>query len=278
MVRRANGDGSIVKLKKKGLKRPYMVRVYQGKKTAAGNYIQKPVDYFATRKEAEAFLAKYTRRPILKYNFTLEELYKEWEEKRQRKVEEGKLSKSALDCNHAAWCWLSDIKDYKVRVITTELMQDILDHMAQSNASRSAIEKVKSLASMLFEYAQQYDITDRNYATWLEIPKVEQIQRDRWSDIEIAKFEKAEEDGIEWADCILMMIYSGFRIDEFLTIKKFGTMIDDNGKILAVIGGNKTEAVAKDLFLSTLKQRNTGASGITLIRIANISYQNRQAW
>ncbi len=246
MARRANGEGGIVELKGRNLRRPFWVFITTDKHTSGGHRRKETLDYFATRTEAEAFLARYVRRPIDKYNFTIEQIYDEWLDKRKRKVKSGKLSQAALNCNTAAWDHLKIMAKNKMRYITTDQIQHVIDGMIESGKhSKSACEKVKSLASMLCEYGMENDVIDRNYASFADIDGISEGTRSHWSDIEQLKIEKAAEDGIEWADCIIMMNYSGVRIEEFLTIKKFGAIFEDNDQnkpLIAVIGGIKTEA------------------------------------
>ena len=247
-MRRANGQGSIYRIKGRNVRKPYVVRVCTGERTAKGDYKRADIDSFATLREAEAFLAKYSNHPIDWYNYTLEELYNEWYARREKKFQQGKIKRQALDCNRAAWVHLKPLAKKKVRVLTTDQLQSQLDLIAENPDSRgklpskSALEKVKSLLSMLFDFAVDHDIVDRNYAKSLDIPDAPEGDRLPWSDLERAKIEKAAEEGVEWADCIVMLYYSGLRIEEFVTLKKFGAQFSEDGRLMALVGGNKSAA------------------------------------
>ena len=238
-MRRGNGYGSITKIKGRKLRKPFRVSVSTGERDAKGNYKREVLDYFATRTEAEAFLARYMRRPIDKYNIILEDLYELWYDRRKRLMEDGKLSRQTLDGNRAAWKRFAPLAKQKVRTISTEQMQEILD---TCELSRSSVEKMRCLAVMLWDYAMEQNIVDRNYASYLIVSTAPSQRRDRFSQIELEQIKKAAAKAVPWADCILMLCYTGFRLDEFLSLTKFNVTWTEQGKILSLCGGNKTAA------------------------------------
>jgi len=100
------------------------------------------------------------------------------------------------------------------------------------------MQKDKNLMSLLFEYALQNDIVHKNYARFVDLPRAAaETSRDTFSEIELAKIEKAAET-IPFADCVLILCYTGFRIQEFLTLTPFA--YDHAAGTLT--GGMKTDA------------------------------------
>jgi len=102
--------------------------------------------------------------------------------------------------------------------------------------SRSSLEKVKIVASLIYKYAMENDIVNKNYADFLKLPKVDKEEKSIFTDLEIQKLEKAEK--VEWVDTILILIYTGMRINEFLSLTKFSVDMDKQ----LITGGLKTEA------------------------------------
>ena len=81
------------------------------------------------------------------------------------------------------------------------------------------------------------DIINKNYAEFLKLPKKEKVEKQTFSELEIIKiYIKAEE--VEWADTILILIYTGMRISELIGLTRFN--VDIEKKIIT--GGVKTEA------------------------------------
>ena len=116
-------------------------------------------------------------------------------------------------------------------------LQAVVDYCHEIGRSRSTMEKIKALAIMLYDYAIQNDITNKNYANFVQLPDVEQIRRKPFSDLDVNKLEK-NADTVEWVDTILILIYSGMRITEMLTLTKFNIDLKKN----IIVCGIKTEA------------------------------------
>jgi len=101
--------------------------------------------------------------------------------------------------------------------------------------SRSSLEKIKVVAYMLCEYAMQNDIINKNYASFVRLPKSIKEEKQAFTDPEIKKMFDNDKC---WTDTILMLIHLGMRINEFLGITRFDVHLDEQ----YIIGGNKTEA------------------------------------
>jgi len=112
--------------------------------------------------------------------------------------------------------------------------QKIIDD--NMDKSRSTLEKIKALASMLYKYAMQNDITNKNYAEFVELPKKDNDKGEIFNDLEIQILTDNAE--TEWVDTILILIYTGMRISEMLNLTKFNVDLE-NG---IITGGVKTEA------------------------------------
>ena len=101
---------------------------------------------------------------------------------------------------------------------------------------RSVCEKIKSLGSMLCKYAMQDDLMNKNYALLLELPPTDSNETIPFTDEEIDIL--FENDSIDDIKVILMMIYCGFRPNEFLSLQRKDIDIEQG----FIRGGSKTEA------------------------------------
>ena len=210
-IKRENGTGSVYK--RSDMKRRPWVAVtptrydVDGEKLVAEREI---IGYYATAQEAKDALEDYRRHPTTKLNMTWEELYDEWSELHFREI-----SHQMVDCYKAAWTKMLPLRDVLVREIRTGQLQSIVD--AHSSLSKSSLEKLRALSNQMMEYAMQNDIIHKNYAKFIRLPKKEKTVKDCFSDLELKKIEQAV-GVIPWADAILMMCYTGFRVTEFLTL------------------------------------------------------------
>ena len=244
-LRRPNGSGQIIRLGGTR-RRPYAVRVSDGFSEENGKPKVKYISYHATYTEAEAALVAYRNNPVEKPDITLEQLYKEWSAIKFRN-----LSRQTIANYEAAWKHLGKLGSMKVTAIRTGQLQLIIDTATytppykkgekkpeEKPLGRSSLEKIKALSTLLFDYAMQNDIVDKNYASFLTLPRATKTGKASFSDTEVAKLEKAAQDGILWADAVVAMIYTGFRIEEFLTLTKFSVDL----KAGTITGGLKTDA------------------------------------
>lgn len=92
---------------------------------------------------------------------------------------------------------------------------------------------------MMYDYALENDIVNKNHAEFIMLPEKGAPTKDRFTDLELTKIEQSA-GKIPYADCILLLCYTGFRINEFLSLTKFG--VHQSGKLTLLVGGEKTES------------------------------------
>lgn len=231
-----NGFGSVYKLSGRR-RRPWVARITSSKemvRTSEGKEIarqgKKYVGYFETKTEALDALSMNRFNPIApKGNITLHELYDEWSA-----VHYPRIGKTTQETYEAAWKNISRYKDVKFKELRTSHLQGVIDGLA--GKSRSKLEKVKNLCILLYKYGLENDVVTKNYAEFLRLPKEDREEREIFSDLDIKKLQ--EKAGVPWVDTILIMIYTGLRITELLTLTKFN--VDMEKQIIT--GGIKTEA------------------------------------
>ena len=242
-MRRPNGAGQVVKLAGKR-RRPYAVRVTNGWNPETGKRAVKYLEYFEKYTDAENYLATLRMNPLAdvdKTDVTLAQVHDDWKAVKYKTISEGTQSNYDF-----AWGTLSALENLKIRNIRTAHLQKIIDNAKTKerknnpsrSLSRSMLSKIKVLATMLWDYAVQNDIVDKNYAEFITLPKSVSNEKQSFNDLEILAIEKAAAAGVEWADAILMMIYTGFRLDEFLSLTPFSY---DRAR-QTLTGGMKTDA------------------------------------
>lgn len=194
---------------------------------------------FPTRAEAMTALGAWNKSPhsstpVSAEQITLSQLHDEYIELQRYK----NLSHQTQDNYNAAWNKLSSLGKYKVKNLRTSHFQTVIDTEYENGLSISSLQKIKIFAGMLCSYAVQTDIVVKNYASFVVLPKAETKEKVPFSDLDLKKLEDAAKEGFMYADLILIMCYTGWRINEFLALTPFSW--DAENKTLT--GGSKTES------------------------------------
>lgn len=243
-MKRANGSGSVVRLSG-NRRRPYMVRV--SARDEYGHIVQRALSYHEKAAEAQAALEEYNRNRLAgtaptadRMNATLQEVFDGWKARSFRKYEENG-STSCLQSYRAAWGKrVSRYADRKMRSITLDDWQQILDDCEDLGLSQSTINNTATLIGWLCSYAMERDIIGKDYSQYLDIPSVDiKNPRNALTDLQLQKLEKLAAAGEPWADTALMLCYTGFRVSEFLQLTRFSYHPEDGGYLQ---GGLKTDA------------------------------------
>src|SRR5690625_3485308 len=231
-MKNPNGYGSVYKLSG-NRRRPWIARVTTGW-SDEGKQQYYTIGYFETRREGMEALAEYHKNPIAERgDVTLAEIYTEWSGSRFPK-----LAHKTVRSYETAWDnHLNKLGHHKIKDIKTSHLQNIINDMAEKGLSRSSCHKVKVLANQLFKYAMADDIVNKNYTEFVKLPKeTKSKQQEVFTDMEIRTLFKNEH--VKWVDTILIFIYTGMRISEFLSITKFNVDMQN----MIITGGIKTDA------------------------------------
>lgn len=219
--RRPKGSGSIVKLSGTRAK-PYLVRKGQ---ISLGT--------FTTWEDANTFLSSIGRAKPESKNQTLRDLYYKY----QAGPAYTRLTIGAQKNVILAWAKLEPIADRKARDLVTSDYQQMIDRANANGTGRGGCEKVKTLVSQLCREAMKDLIIDRDFGKLLTMPeRVEKVRRRNFTDDEILKLFYAED--LRDARIVLVMLYTGMRIDELFSIKKTDVRLNER----YMIGGEKTKA------------------------------------
>lgn len=223
-IKRANGTGTIIDFGTRAHLR-YGARVTVG--IIDGKQTYKYIGRWQTRTEAQTHLDLYNVGMYdVPSNITLSELYREWSDMKYKN-----LSPQRIRGYSAAFKKFSPLHNIKFGTLRTIHYQNIIDSL---NTGRDGKNDMKVLLSSLYKYAMQNDIADKNYAQFITLPKKEKKDKEIFSDEDIKKLWQNTPD----SDIILILIYTGFRIQELLNISKSDIDIEN----MIIQGGIKSEA------------------------------------
>lgn len=230
-MRNPNGYGSIVKLS--GTRRkPYAVRVTTSYKTKDGlkKQSQKYLGYYAERKDAMKALSDYNMGlvNIERKGATLKEIFDWWSKGHFQTVGEWSVEGYNTAFNH----W-SDLHPTPMEEIRHSQMQTILDGKELSHSGKS---KMRGLIRQLFRFAMTNDVIIKDYTGELKIKGQEKSDLHKpFNDFEIKRL---KESAADYADTVLILIYTGMRVNELLEMKKENVNIEKRW----MQGGSKTAA------------------------------------
>lgn len=231
-MKNPNGYGSVIKLSGKR-RRPFAVRITAGY-TDEGKQIYKYLGYYETRKEALQELSLYSANPYdtdLK-KITLREIYGRFLQSKKNSISPNTFESYSNIC-----CHLSPLLDFKVVDIKTAQLQRLFDETAVK-ISTGSLKLMKTITSQIFRYAMKLDIIDKNYCNFVTLPKYKRVlERKIFTEEEIAVLWTNMKE-VEYVDVILILIYTGMRINELLKLKKTDVDIVN----CTLIGGSKTDA------------------------------------
>ena len=221
-MKNPNGYGTVTKLSG-NRRRPFIV-----KEGITGK--QKPIGYAATREEGMILLARYNNRPwnLELDRLTLGELYEMWMQLRGEK-----LGISARNAMHAAFLHCSSITRLRYRSLKAIHMQTCIDTCGRSYATQGAI---RNLFRHLDRFARELDIIDHSCSDLLTTDPTPMTRRTVFSDEELARVHRHA--ALPWADSLLFLLYTGFRISEMLGLRTE----DVDLRLGTMTGGVKTDA------------------------------------
>lgn len=237
-MRRANGSGTVVKLSGRR-RRPFEVRV--NTKIDEWGYPRYDVlGRFADRTEALQVLARYNDNPfdVGKRDYTFSQVYDLWYAKKftdSRRV----YSDSTLRVSQAAYKRCAELHDRTFSELRTPDLQNVLNDFS---LSWSYMRHIVNLYSQLYKYAMEYELVNRDYSRFVKIEK----ENDNQPGVPFTKEEidllwehvNEESPCREMITVILVLIYTGWRIAEFLNMPISDIDLDE----WTMKGGMKTAA------------------------------------
>lgn len=202
-------------------RKPYMIR-----KTIGWEYdpvkdkqVQKyaVIGYAATKAEAMQMLAEYNQNPfdVKAAKATFQEVYDQWS-----KVKYPTISKSNIHGYEASYRVCGTLYNKVFKEIRLVDLQFVVDTCGKNYPT---LKKLKILFNQLYEFAMKNDICNKDYSEYVDILRYKDKNPDKRDH---NKFEKEEIDRLwqitdqPYYQIVLMLIYNGCRISEFLDLKK----------------------------------------------------------
>lgn len=264
-MRLPNGHGTVYKLSGKRRK-PYIARVTTGWKTYdrmtkttldripegadpfeklpdgrmrfADKQVYFNVGYYASKTEALDALTLYRQDPFnLQYStMTLEELYERWSEQHYETVSHSNV----VGCK-ASWKLCEPIKKMRLVDLKLDHFQMVFDNSGKNSPT---LKKLKITLGLMYDYAVKHEILSqdkRAIIRYIDIKKAgnpNARNKNKFTKTEIKTLWKWK-DASPYFSVILMLLYTGCRISEFLDLKKENVNLEE--KWFDVVA-SKTEA------------------------------------
>lgn len=168
---------------------------------------------FRTKKEA--LLAAPTLAALAREDntsITFSALYATWLERHKDRV-----TKSTLGCYTSAYKHYEALYYAKFNDLVTADWQACVDDCTAGKRTR---QNMKTLGTLLYGYAQEQDITQKNFATHIYIGNLDQTSRNAFQRDELAAILQAAFDGNIIASYIACGCYTGFRPSALFALRK----------------------------------------------------------
>lgn len=227
-----NGFGQITKLKGKHRK-PYRVMTTVGISSEGKPIckILKPQGYFETYNDAYYALMEHHKNPYdVSKDTTFAELYEEWSKTKEDTVSEGRMRLLRSTFNNLSDIHNTPMREIKPRIIRAQM--DKYKHLVRGPRD------VKTLLNLVFDYAIENEIVDKNYAREIKTgTKIEEGSHHiSFTDEEISSlWDHSDEPDVQM---ILIQCYTGMRPGELVNLKPENIFLDDK----KIVGGSKTDA------------------------------------
>jgi integrase len=244
-----NGFGQISEIKGRNLRKPFRAMVTVAK-SETGKPICKPLkpeSYFETYNDAYAALVEYNRNPydLGDEGITVKELYEKWSVKHFENID----AKSAVPIE-TAWKFCAGIYGMKVRDVRIRHLKGCLEEGvavlqgSEVKANPRMQARIKSLLNMMFDFAVEYELTDKNYARAfaLSAETHKEIRATKKDHIAFTDEEMTilwnNADAKQYVDIIIVQCYSGWRPQEIGLIE----LKDVDFEKWTFTGGLKTDS------------------------------------
>lgn len=215
-----NGYGTVYKLSGKRRK-PWIARKTIGWELNEADLNARPrqlystIGYYKTREQALQALAAYNDNPydLQMSKITFAEMYQKWfDDTFDEDANRSTMKNYTTAYNHCA-----PLYDMKMADIRLQHMQQVIDNCPVGYQSAS---RIKILLNKIYIYCMQRECVKKNYAEHLTVPKIEQKSKRRAFTKEHIDLLWKVVDENPNIPIVLILLYSGVRINELLDLKK----------------------------------------------------------
>ena len=209
-------------------RKPYMVRKTSGWRIdeKTGKSVQEYIiiGYAETKAEGLRMLAEYNQNPfdVKAAKITFQQVYERWSEAKYPTI-----SKSNVHGYTAAYKVCGSLYNRIFKDIKLVDLQFVIDHCGKNYPT---MKKIKGLFNQLYDFAMKNDICNKDYSTYVDIARYSDLNPDkrdhnRISREELERLWQMKDD--PYYRIVLMLIYNGCRISEFLDLKKENVHLDE---------------------------------------------------
>ena len=196
---------------------------------------------FLSRRDAINYCATLLAQQKKRRRITMEQLYDEWSA-----AYEPRVGASAMTNYSCAYKHFRSLHGHFLDQIAPEDLQKCMD---ECPAGHRTHQNMKCVAGLLWSYAADHDLVDRDITRNLFIGRGKSIQRDPITEQEVTSIRNAI-GKVRYAEYIFCMCYLGFRPGEMLELKKsmlhFSIIPGEDGAddipVYYFINGKKTDA------------------------------------
>ena len=213
-------------------------KLSDGRMRFADKQVYDTVGCYPTRQDAMIALAEYNADPFDLHisTMTLEELYNKWSDEHFPKV-----SHSNVQGCKASWNLLEPVKNMRLVDIKLDHYQRICD---DSGKNAPTLKKLKITLGLMYDYAVRHEFLKqdkRDMIRYIDIKKAGNPNARSKNPFNLTQIRTLWKwkDSSEYIRVILMLIYTGCRIGEFLDLKKENVNLEERW---FDITASKTEA------------------------------------
>lgn len=182
------------------------------------------IGYAATRAEGLQMLAEYNNNPfdIKASKATFQEVYERWSKEKFTAI-----SKSNVKGYEASYRVCGTLYNKVFRDIRLMDLQFVVDTCGKNYPT---LKKLKGLFNQLYAYAMKNDICNKDYSEFVDLSRYKdknpnKRDRNKFTKEQIARLWELAED--PYYQIVLMLIYNGCRISEFLDLKKENVHLEE---------------------------------------------------
>jgi len=182
------------------------------------------IGYAATRAEALQMLAEFNQNPfdIKAAKITFQEVYECWSKEKFPTI-----SVSNVHGYEASFKVCGALNNKPFKDIKLADLQFVVDTCGKNYPT---LKKLKSLFSQLYDYAMKHDICNKDYAEFVDILRYkdrnpDKRDRNKFTSEQIQRLWELADD--PYYQIVLMLIYNGCRISEFLDLRKEQVHLDE---------------------------------------------------
>lgn len=233
-MRLPNGFGSITEVRKHNLRNPFLARVSVGKNSKGKPILKplKPQSYFKTYNEAYEALVEYNKNPYdLDSDISVKELYEKWSSEYFEQI-----SEAGMRTVTSAWAYCSDIYDMRAKDLRARHIKGCMENGYRIEyrgkrkgekiyATAGTQSRIKSMFNIMLDYAEEYEIVDKNYARTFSISKetAETIEKEKIPHIIFTEEEMQtlwdNVGKVKYVDWVLIQCYMGWRPQELAILR-----------------------------------------------------------